>query len=511
MKRTLKVMLVALISVAMLAGFALAAEAEAVELSVHHDDDRLESFVDAPSADSWKYQGLNCAVNNGIMNGHEDKLRPDDSLTRAEMVAMMVRVLDAHNIKADVSAFVDVSSGSWYYDYISSGVAANFINGSGNKMMPNSPITREQTFAVLARTFLFVPKTADASASFSDEAKLSSWAEYATNALIDAKVVLGDSTNTLRPSDNVTRAEMAALLDRIVCYFLKSGVDYSGRTIEGSVILSDASVNLNGVTINGDLYIVDGLGKAEVDLSGVTVTGRVVIRGGEAKIPAGSNMQIVRPEDYNENPQKPDTPVEPDDKEEDKPVTGGGGGGSLPSGSLTLDETKTYISYGDSETKVPADIEGKVITFDLSGLSDPATVLKNLYVKANKNVNCGSDYFDELSFNTNVEKSVSVILAEMVNSTSGAIADLIGIDYTVEEGEFVINEEFTIGNLSETVETAYAFYIQDNFRPIFEGRGIEVSDWTEVSFTGKIGGTEYTIVMIVPEFGLSGGGSASRP
>lgn len=497
MKRTLKVLLATALSFALLFSFAYAAEDSKV--GVHHDENSLGAFVDAPAEGNWKFQGLNCAVNNGVMNGHNGAIRPDDSLTRAEMVAMMVRVLDAYDIKADVSAFVDVASGTWYYDYISSGVAAKFINGSGNKMMPNDPITREQTFAMLARTFIFTPKTEDASSKFVDEAKLSSWAEYATNALIDAKIVLGDSTNTLRPLENVTRAEMAALLDRIVCYFMKPGISYNGTTIEGSVVYNDPSVDLNGVIINGDLYIVDGIGLESVDLSGVTVTGRVVIRGGDVKIPAGSNLQVVRPEDYNENPQKPD------DGDEDKPVYNGGGG-SLPPVALTLDETKTYISYGDANEKVFADIEDEVITFDLSAL-DADTVLKNLYVKANKNVNCGSEYFDQLSFTTNNEKSVSVILAEMVNSTSGAIAELIGIDYDVVDGKFVIDEELKVGNLSDTVETAYTFFVQDSFRPIFEGKGIEVSDYTEASFTGTIGGTEYTIVFIVPDHMPSGGGA----
>ncbi|MBQ4544338.1 MAG: S-layer homology domain-containing protein [Oscillospiraceae bacterium] len=128
MKRTLKIMLAVVLSLAMLMSFVAAAEDTAATaedtIASHHDDHALESFSDAPAKDSWKYQGLNCAVNNGVMTGHENKIRPDDSLTRAEMVTMMVRVLGAHANKADIEHYVDVIADQWYYEAIQSGVAA---------------------------------------------------------------------------------------------------------------------------------------------------------------------------------------------------------------------------------------------------------------------------------------------------------------------------------------------------------------------------------------------------
>ncbi len=308
MKKTLKIMLAAVLSIAMLMTFAAAAEdtltnagtadlvttaaPESDTIDAHHDEHALDAFSDAPAFDSWKYQGLNCAVNNGTMTGHENKIRPDDSLTRAEMVTMMVRVLGAHATKAEIEHYVDVVSGQWYYEALQSGVAVKIINGSGNKMMPNSPITREQTFTILARTFLFSAET-DAAANFVDNSKVSAWAKNATNALIDAEVVLGDNTKTLRPQDNVTRAEFAAMLDRVACLFVNKDANYSGKKVAGSLIVNDATTDLSGATIEGDLIITDAVGAENIDLSNVTVTGRIVIRGGDVNLNEGTSAAQV--------------------------------------------------------------------------------------------------------------------------------------------------------------------------------------------------------------------------
>ncbi len=307
MKKTMKIMLAAVLSIAMLMTFAAAAEDTLTNVGsadlitavaaddtviVHHDEHALDIFTDAPEFGSWKYQGLNCAVNNGTMTGHENKIRPDDSLTRAEMVTMMVRVLGAHATKADIEHYVDVVAGQWYYEAIQSGVAVKIINGSGNQMMPNAPITREQTFAILARTFLFSAKS-NAADAFADAGDVSAWAKGSTNALIEAKVVLGDSTNTLRPKSDVTRAEFATMLDRIACLFVNPGASYSGKTVSGSIIVNDATADLSGAVIEGDLIITDAVGAENIDLSDVTVTGRIVIRGGEVNLNEGTSAAEV--------------------------------------------------------------------------------------------------------------------------------------------------------------------------------------------------------------------------
>ncbi len=504
MKKTLKMMLAAVLSIAMLLCFAGAEDVVIDEsvISVHATGDALSYFTDAPDESSWKYSGLNCIAENEIMVGHNGLIRPDDSLTRAELVTMMVRVLGAEGMKTDISKYVDMAADAWYYENIQSGVAVNIINGSGNNMMPNAPITREQTFAILARTFLLMDKDGGSISSFNDASAVSDWAKNATNALIKAKVVLGDAKNTIRPKANVTRAEFAAMLDRIACYFVKSDVDYNGKTIDGSVIIRDADVDLTGAVINGDVYVVEAVGENAVDLSGVTVNGRIVVRSGDVEVAEGDEDKVVTPEDMPE--EQPEVVVPPvvDDGNKDSDADDSPNTSSTPSKGdkvVTVDAEKTYVSWGDAETKEYAEIDGNVITFDLSGL-DLDEELHNIYVAANRKVAIKSEGFGEVNFNTNEEYPVSDLLVDMLDSTSRAISKILGI--TDDEGEVI--GEITVENLADKVQTAHIFYTNDEsedkwMQALFNERGIVCDEaFNKVAFTGTIGNKEYTIVVIVP-------------
>lgn len=551
MKNTLKTTLAMLLSFAMLLTFAAAEDAAdgadlatggddaattTVVYDAHTSDSHLGSFTDAPAADSWMYQPLNCAVANGIMNGSGNTIRPNAPLTRAEMATMMVRVIDAHDIKANISGYTDVISGQWYYDYIASGVAANIINGSGNRMMPNEPITREQAFAILARTFLFSPTSADASASFSDASNVSAWAKYTTNALIDAKVVLGDSRNTIRPKANITRAELATLLDRIVCNYLDASVNYNGATINGSVIYSDPSIDLTGATINGSIYVVDSIGTDAVDLSGVAIQGRIVIRAGNVAVNEAADNQVVRKEDYSENgtPSQPDnTPSQdnntqtPDDNKGDdsssdntQGSTGAGsssagsspnsgslpGSSSKPSASVVISADDTYISYG-TDNALYAEVSGNEIVFDLRDMdADATTVLDSIYVGTGSNFAIALDGFAAVDYATNVEIALVDLLADIEESTSGELAELLGIP----TGSDV---NYTLVQLADAVDSACAAYTEDAsedgwMKALFEEHGITCAwvdgdvetGYASATFAGTIGGSAYKVTVIVPNF-----------
>ena len=73
-------------------------------------------FVDFPTG--WSKVAMEAAVNNGLLSGYENnEIRPEANLTRAEMAAIIVRSFGAKT-KSDISAYTDVSSSEWYYDYI---------------------------------------------------------------------------------------------------------------------------------------------------------------------------------------------------------------------------------------------------------------------------------------------------------------------------------------------------------------------------------------------------------
>lgn len=284
MKKTLSILLAVALCFTMFATFVGAEDVAG---------NALAAFTDAPATDSWKHAGLVSAVENNIMKGDNGEIRPDDNLTRAELTAMMVRVLGAQNDKADIAHLVDVAIDAWYTDYIKSGVATKIITGSGNKMMPNDPVTREQAFAILARTFVLAAESHDTVNTFDDAHHVSDWAKDATAALIEKKVVQGGNANDIRPKDNVTRAEYAAMLDRIVGEYAKPGKSYAGQTIKGSIVITDPDVDLTGAIIEGDVIIADSLGGKEVAIKDAAVGGDLVVRAGNVTVSGETSVGKV--------------------------------------------------------------------------------------------------------------------------------------------------------------------------------------------------------------------------
>ncbi len=89
----------------------------------------------------------------GIMKGYEDNtFKPDKTITRAEFVAMMIRLLgiDISDDKEVEKEFIDVEKGGWATKSIYAGVAQGFIKGiSDTEFQPENPITYEQSVKII--------------------------------------------------------------------------------------------------------------------------------------------------------------------------------------------------------------------------------------------------------------------------------------------------------------------------------------------------------------------------
>ena len=74
--------------------------------------------------DDWSRDALMFAVENGILAGDENhNLNPRSNITRAEMAAVLVRLLGATQ-ETSLSALTDVLEGAWYVKELSAAVKA---------------------------------------------------------------------------------------------------------------------------------------------------------------------------------------------------------------------------------------------------------------------------------------------------------------------------------------------------------------------------------------------------
>ncbi len=166
-----------------------------------------EDYSDMPTG--WSNAAMTYAVNNGYIKGSNGKLNPQGLATRAQVASIFARVLKLED-KADLSSYTDVNASQWYYDDLAKAVDAGLFKGSDNKLRPNDNITREEVMAIIARAYDLTGENGNLSA-FTDGSTVSSWAVNAVSALVENGIVNG-SNGKLNPKNNITREEFAQLL-----------------------------------------------------------------------------------------------------------------------------------------------------------------------------------------------------------------------------------------------------------------------------------------------------------
>ncbi|MCD8090321.1 MAG: S-layer homology domain-containing protein, partial [Clostridiales bacterium] len=151
----------------------------------------------------------------GIVNGVTDSLySPDLSTKRGDFAVVLNRLLDLEDGNV---TFDDVDSDSYYAQSIANCAEANIFIGYGDgTFKPEQTISRQEMFIIMAKLFAgadydFGTVELTALDSFADGSAVSEWAKPYTAYLVSIGAVVGDD-NELRPTDYITRAEMAAII-----------------------------------------------------------------------------------------------------------------------------------------------------------------------------------------------------------------------------------------------------------------------------------------------------------
>ena len=159
---------------------------------------------------------LNGEDHYAYLLGYEDgTVRPNGSISRAEVATVLFRLLKddvrMQNLTKD-NAYSDVSDTAWYSTAVSTlskmGVISGYPDGT---FRPNAPITRAEFAAMIAR-FDETAKSADT--PFTDMS--GHWAENAIGKAYGNGWIKGSNKTVFCPESNLTRAETATLLNRVL-------------------------------------------------------------------------------------------------------------------------------------------------------------------------------------------------------------------------------------------------------------------------------------------------------
>ena len=166
---------------------------------------------------NWSKDAMEFAVKNNFITGvSEDKIAPKAALTRAQLAAILFRVMKTG--AGDVSVldnFTDADKNAWYAGSMAKAVELNILYGDGDSIYPDRPVTRQELFTILVRAFAVTGGDESTLASYNDAGSISSWAKAAISAMIAQGYAAGYEDKTLRPTQQVTREEFAQLLYRM--------------------------------------------------------------------------------------------------------------------------------------------------------------------------------------------------------------------------------------------------------------------------------------------------------
>ncbi|ADQ08082.1 S-layer domain protein [Caldicellulosiruptor hydrothermalis 108] len=172
----------------------------------------------------WAAKEIELLNNKLIVNGiRQNEFAPQRNITRAEFVTMLVRALGLWINSKDKIKFKDIDEKDWYTNSINTAVNLGLVNGfNDGTFRPNDYITREQMVAMIIRTLSVLNNkfklinTQENLARFADSYYISPWAKQYVSTAIQLGLIKGKTFELLAPKDFATRAEAAVMLVRFL-------------------------------------------------------------------------------------------------------------------------------------------------------------------------------------------------------------------------------------------------------------------------------------------------------
>lgn len=174
-----------------------------------------KSFTDLEG--HWAKTYIESMAAKNAVNGYEDgTFKPEEKVTRAQFVKMLVSSLE-EKLEAYDGSFTDVADGDWFAPYVAAakklGIASGYADGS---FKPNKEISRTEMAVMLSSLTdeeLTEEDVAKELTVFADADSIPSWAREAVAEVVKAGLMNGDN-GSFNPENPAARAEAATVIYR---------------------------------------------------------------------------------------------------------------------------------------------------------------------------------------------------------------------------------------------------------------------------------------------------------
>ncbi len=174
----------------------------------------------------WGQADIQLLADKLIVNGFEDgSFRPNQQVTRAEFVTLLVRALglDVTQIKHEL--YTDVAADDWYAGALTAANQAGLVKGyTDGSFRGNLPITRQEASVLLGNAIDFLQlreaitegDSRQALDTYKDADDVSSYAREAVGMASSLGLLQGGEEGMFRPQLNATRAETVVMIKNLM-------------------------------------------------------------------------------------------------------------------------------------------------------------------------------------------------------------------------------------------------------------------------------------------------------
>ncbi len=172
----------------------------------------------------WAQSTIVIMAEEGILNGYKENgrmyFKPDNYMNRAEFAKMICAFSGIDSADYADTQLVFGDSGDiplWARDYVKAMYEMGIIKGRANDdgtytFAPFENISRAEAMTILGR---IIEDNEMAQLNFADNADIPDWAAESMQKLLGAGIINGYSDNTIKPQNNIKRAEAAVMLYKL--------------------------------------------------------------------------------------------------------------------------------------------------------------------------------------------------------------------------------------------------------------------------------------------------------
>ncbi|QGP93867.1 S-layer homology domain protein [Neomoorella glycerini] len=176
-----------------------------------------KSFADVtPASYGWAKDTIEELAGAGVVAGVDGShFEPGRAVTRAEFASLLVKALGLEAQEDNKNPFKDIKGDAWYAGAVTAAAANGLVKGyEDGTFRPDRTITREEVAAMLVRA-MNLP-TGEVKPAFKDKDKISAWARNSVAAAAASGLVKGFEDGTFRPGAAASRAECAVMVYRML-------------------------------------------------------------------------------------------------------------------------------------------------------------------------------------------------------------------------------------------------------------------------------------------------------